>query len=57
MSLSSWLENDGKDVKFIKLVFPDIFGIMRRFYIPSEEFEDTLKNGKGFDGSSIICKY
>lgn len=50
----SWLENDGKDVKFIKLVFSDIFGMMRGFHIPSEEFEDALKNGKGFDGSSIL---
>jgi len=49
----SWLEKEGKDVRFIKLVFPDILGVMKGFYIPSEEFEDTLKDGKGFDGSSI----
>ncbi len=49
----SWLEDEGKDVKFVKLVFSDIFGMLRGFYIPVEEFEDALKDGKGFDGSSI----
>lgn len=41
-----------EDIRFIKLIFSDIFGMMRGFYIPSNEFEDA-KHGKGFDGSSI----
>ena len=49
--IEKWLQ--GNEKKFVKLVFPDIFGFLKGFYIPAEEFEDTLKNGKGFDGSSI----
>ncbi|MCD6469141.1 MAG: glutamine synthetase [Thermoplasmata archaeon] len=51
--LLSWLENEGKDVKFINLLFPDILGELRGFSIPSYELEETFREGKGFDGSSI----
>jgi len=48
----SQLEN-GNDIKFVNLLFPDILGELRGFTIPSEEVETTLSVGKGFDGSSI----
>ncbi len=49
----NFLENEGKDVKFINLLFPDILGELRGFSIPPYELEDAFKEGKGFDGSSI----
>lgn len=42
-----------KNVKFIRPVFVDILGRMLDFTIPIEDFEDLIKNGKGFDGSSV----
>ncbi len=48
-----FLENDGKDVKFVNMLFPDILGELRGFGIPSYELEGTFKEGKGFDGSSV----
>ncbi len=42
-----------KDVKFIRLWFADITGQMKGFTITREELEGALKNGMGFDGSSI----
>ena len=45
------LEN--KNVKFVRAIFVDILGRMLDFTIPIEEFGDLIKNGKGFDGSSV----
>ncbi|MCD6411040.1 MAG: glutamine synthetase [Thermoplasmata archaeon] len=42
-----------KNVKFIRPVFVDILGRILDFTIPIEDFEDLIKNGKGFDGSSV----
>ncbi len=42
-----------KDVKFIKLWFVDILGILKSFTIPYRELEKALSEGMGFDGSSI----
>ncbi|MFC1928612.1 glutamine synthetase family protein [Chloroflexota bacterium] len=41
------------DVKFIRLWFTDILGILKSFAITVEELEGALENGMGFDGSSI----
>ena len=41
------------DVKFIRLWFTDILGILKSFAITSEELETALEEGMGFDGSSI----
>jgi len=41
------------DVKFIRLWFTDILGIMKGFAITVGELEDALEQGMGFDGSSI----
>ena len=42
-----------RDVKFIRLWFTDILGILKSFAITVEELEGALKQGMGFDGSSI----
>jgi len=41
------------DIKFIRLWFTDILGFLKSFAITVDELEDALKNGKGFDGSSV----
>lgn len=42
-----------KDVKFIKLQFTDMFGIVKSVTIPVEQLEESLDKGTWFDGSSI----
>jgi len=41
------------DVKFIRLWFTDILGALKGFVITSQELEEALEQGVGFDGSSI----
>jgi glutamine synthetase len=41
------------DVKFIRLWFSDILGMLKSFAITVEELEVALEDGMGFDGSSI----
>jgi len=41
------------DVKFIRLWFTDILGSLKSMAITIEGLEDALKEGVGFDGSSI----
>jgi glutamine synthetase len=41
------------DVKFIRMWFTDILGILKSFAITVEELEGALAEGMGFDGSSI----
>ena len=41
------------DVKFIRLWFTDILGMLKSFAITVEELENALTQGMGFDGSSI----
>ena len=41
------------DVKFIRLWFTDILGILKGFAITPSELEGALTEGMGFDGSSI----
>jgi glutamine synthetase len=41
------------DVKFIRLWFTDILGILKGFAITVGELEGALEQGMGFDGSSI----
>jgi glutamine synthetase len=41
------------DVKFIRLWFTDILGMLKSFSITVGELEDALDGGMGFDGSSI----
>jgi len=40
-------------VKFIRLWFTDILGMLKSFTITSEELESAFEEGMGFDGSSI----
>lgn len=42
-----------KEVKFVRLLFPDVLGRIMSFTIPSEELESAFEEGKGFDGSSV----
>ncbi len=42
-----------QDVKFIRLWFTDILGQVKSFTVTDSELEGALKNGMGFDGSSI----
>ncbi len=42
-----------QNVKFIRLWFTDILGILKSFSITVEELEGALSEGMGFDGSSI----
>jgi len=41
------------DVKFIRLWFTDILGMLKSFTITVEELDRALEDGMGFDGSSI----
>jgi glutamine synthetase len=41
------------DVKFIRMWFTDILGILKSFAITVEELGGALEQGMGFDGSSI----
>jgi glutamine synthetase len=41
------------DVKFVRMQFTDILGVIKNVAITVEELEDVLKNNVMFDGSSI----
>jgi len=41
------------DIKFIRLWFTDVLGMLKSFAITVEELETALNEGMGFDGSSI----
>jgi len=41
------------DVKFIRLWFTDVLGMLKSFAITRSELETALEEGMGFDGSSI----
>ncbi len=47
------LRDPASDIRFIRLVFPDILGRPMDFTIPASELGAAFKEGKGFDGSSI----
>ncbi len=42
-----------RGIRFVRLLFTDIVGFPKCVTITSDELEDALDNGKGFDGSSI----
>ena len=41
------------DVRFIRMWFTDILGVLKSFAITIDELEGALEEGMGFDGSSI----
>ena len=41
------------NIKFIRLWFTDVQGILKSFALTVEELEGALEEGMGFDGSSI----
>ena len=47
------LRDPAGDVRFIRLIFPDILGRQMDFAIPASELGAAFREGKGFDGSSI----
>lgn len=48
-----FINNPKNNIKFIKIIFPDVLGREMNFTIPSEELESVFSQGKGFDGSSV----
>jgi glutamine synthetase len=42
-----------QNVRFIRLWFTDILGFLKSFAITTDHLEEALKDGMGFDGSSI----
>jgi glutamine synthetase len=42
-----------KKIKFIRIWFSDILGMLKSFSITAEELEGAFEEGMGFDGSSI----
>ncbi|NLX59443.1 MAG: glutamine synthetase [Phycisphaerae bacterium] len=40
-------------IKFVRLWFTDVLGMLKSFAITVEELEEALEGGMGFDGSSI----
>ncbi|HOW84727.1 MAG TPA: glutamine synthetase family protein [Candidatus Aminicenantes bacterium] len=49
----SVIRDPASDIRFIRLIFPDILGRQMDFTIPASELAAAFKEGKGFDGSSI----
>jgi len=37
-----------KDVRFVRIIFPDVLGREMSFCIPSEGMKSAFENGKGF---------
>ena len=44
---------DDNGVKYIRLWFSDVLGVLRGMTVTRSEIEDVFQNGQGFDGSSI----
>ncbi len=44
---------DEEGIKYIRLWFTDVLGVLRGMSITRAEIEDVFANGQGFDGSSI----
>ena len=42
-----------RDVRFVRLWFSDVLGMLKSFAIPAEELEVAFEEGVGFDGSAI----
>jgi glutamine synthetase len=42
-----------RDIRFVRLWFTDVLGFLKAFTITSQELEGALRDGMGFDGSSV----
>ncbi len=42
-----------KEVKFVRIVFPDVLGRKMSFCIPAQRMRAAFEEGEGFDGSSV----
>ncbi len=49
----NFLKDKENNVKFVRIIFPDVLGREMGFCIPSEELKPAFEMGKGFDGSSV----
>ena len=49
----NFVDDKENKIEFIRIIFPDILGRAMNFTIPTSEFETALREGKGFDGSSV----
>lgn len=53
-SIEEILEQAKEDnVSFVRLWFNDLIGNVKSFEVPANEIEQAMRNGMGFDGSSI----
>ncbi len=49
----NFLREKENNVRFVRIIFPDVLGREMSFTIPWEEMESAFERGKGFDGSSV----
>ncbi|RLF96078.1 hypothetical protein DRN50_02495, partial [Thermococci archaeon] len=42
-----------EEIKFLRLQFVDVNGVVKSLAVPSKSLETALTDGIGFDGSSI----
>lgn len=49
----SFVKNKKNNVRFVRIIFPDVLGREMSFTIPSSELKSAFEIGKGFDGSSV----
>ena len=49
----NFLQEKENNVRFVRIIFPDVLGREMSFTIPSDEMAAAFDTGKGFDGSSV----
>lgn len=49
----NFLKEKKNNVRFVRIIFPDVLGREMSFCIPSEKMKSAFRQGVGFDGSSV----
>ncbi|XOB46437.1 MAG: glutamine synthetase family protein [Candidatus Nealsonbacteria bacterium] len=49
----SFLKKNENNIRFVRIIFPDVLGREMSFCIPSEKMKSAFLQGVGFDGSSV----
>ena len=49
----NFLKERKNNVRFVRIIFPDVLGREMSFCIPSEKMKSVFRQGAGFDGSSV----
>lgn len=49
----NFLKKNRNNVRFVRIIFPDVLGREMSFCIPSEKMKTAFEQGAGFDGSSV----